>query len=456
MGEKSRGNFASSIGFVLAAAGSAIGLGNIWKFPYLAGSNGGGLFLIIYAALIIVVGIPLLIAETSIGRYGQLDAYGGYVKIATEQGSKHPKMWGVTGFFGILCVFIIHTYYIVVGGWVTAYVCKMAVNSMGSLTDSAFSAFVASPIEPLVFTAVFAVLCLIVILGGVQNGIERASKILMPALFVMLIIVCIRAVTLPGASDGLKFLFFPDVDNMNNAGGVGRVALAAMSQAFWSLSLGQGIMIAYGSYQKKDSNIVKDSVWVAILDTFVAILAGTAIMSAVFALGMKPSQGTGLLFATLPQVFNAMGPVVGKIFGVIFFLAVLVAALTSAISQLEVAVCFLVDTMHINRRKATFGAFTVALIIGCFASLSMGVLSDITFAGKNIFDGLGWIGETILIPVAAFFTTILVGWIWKPQNALLEITNEGTLPFKFAKVWSILIKFIIPIAIAYIFFSGIF
>lgn len=278
---------------------------------------------------------------------------------------------------------------------------------------------------------------------------------MMPALFVLLIVVCIRAVTLPGAVEGLKFLFVPNVGNMREVGGLGKVALAAMSQAFWSLSLGQGIMVIYGSYQKKEANLISNSVWVAVLDTCVALLAGIAVMGGVFAFGQQPSAGTGLLFSTLPQVFHSMGPVFGKIFAVIFFICVLLAALTSAISQLEVAVCFLIDTLHMNRRKATIGCFAAAFLIACAASLSQGVLSGVTFGGLNIFDALGWVGETLLLPIASFLVAVLVGWVWKPQNALLEITNQGTIPFKLAKAWSILIQYILPVAIAYIFISGI-
>lgn len=455
MEEKNRGSFSGNLGFVLAAAGAAVGLGNIWKFPYLAGSSGGGIFLLIYVVVCVVVGLPLLIAETGVGRRGQADAFTSFSMIAKESKSKNPKFWGILGFLGTLCGMIIYTYYVVVGGWVTGYVYKTATVPLNSLDGDAFGAFISSPLAPLVFTVIFTALCFIIIWGGVQKGIEKACKVIMPALFILLIIVLIRVVTLPGALGGVEYLFVPNVDHMQEAGGFGKVALAAMCQSFWSLSLGQGIMVIYGSYQKRNSNLITNAVSVAVLDTMVALLAGTCVLGAVFAFGQEPAAGAGMLFGSLTLAFGSMGSM-GTVFGCLFFIAVLLAALSSAISLLEVSASFLSDTCHIERKKALIGFSIVAFIISCIASLANGALSGITIGGLNLFDALGWLAETFLLPVAAFCVSIFVGWVWKPQNALLEITNEGTIPFRVGKIWGFLIKYVLPIAIAYIFIIGVF
>lgn len=455
MEEKNRGNFSGNLGFVLAAAGAAVGLGNIWKFPYLAGSSGGGIFLLVYIVVCVLVGLPLLLAETGVGRHGQADGYSSFLKIAKEAGSKNPRFWGFLGFLGTLCGMIIYTYYVVVGGWVAGYVYKTATVPLDTLDGNAFGAFISSKAAPLVFTVIFTALCFLIIMGGVQKGIEKACKVIMPALFILLILVLIRVVTLPGAMEGVKYLFVPNVERMQEAGGFGDVALAAMCQAFWSLSLGQGIMIIYGSYQQKNSNLVSNALSVAVLDTMVALLAGCCVLGAVFAFGQEPAAGAGMLFGSLTLAFGSMGAI-GKIFGCLFFIAVLLAALSSAISLLEVSVGFLSDTCHIDRKKALIGFSVVAFIISCIASLANGALSGFTIAGLNLFDALGWLAETFLLPVASFCVTIFVGWVWKPQNALLEITNEGTIPFAVGKAWGFLIKFILPIVIAYIFIIGVF
>lgn len=457
MSEKStRGNFSGNLGFIMAAAGAAIGLGNIWKFPYLAGSSGGGIFLVVYVVMCLLVGIPLILAETSVGRHGQADALTSFSRIAEEQGSKKKKVWGFIGFLGTLCGMVIYTYYVVVGGWVTDYTVKMVASDLSTLTGDAFGEFVSKPLEPAIATIIFSAICIAIVFGGVQKGIEKVTKIMMPALFVMLIIVVIKVVTLPGAMDGLKYLYVPDVENMEAAGGLGKIALAAMCQSFWSLSLAQGIMIIYGSYQKKDTNLIKNGISVVALDTMVALLAGTAVLGAVFAFGQEPSAGAGMLFGSLTLAFGSMGGVAGHVFGFVFFVAVLLAAITSAISLLEVATGFIVDTLHVERKKALISFAIIGFVISMLASLSNGLLSGVTIAGLNLFDALGWFAETLLLPLAAFGISIFVGWVWKPQNAIKEITNEGTLSFKLGAAWGFLIKFVLPIGIAYIFVSGVF
>ncbi len=455
MEHKTRGSFSGNLGFVLAAAGAAVGLGNVWKFPYLAGSSGGGVFLLIYLCICCVVGFPLLVAETSIGRHGQADGYTSFKRIATESKSKSPKLWGFFGFFGTLSGMVVYTYYTVVGGWVLAYVWKTATSPLDTLTGDAFGAFITSSIAPLVTTLIFTACCFAIIWGGVQKGIEKACKVIMPALVILLLVVLVRVVTLPGSFEGIKYLFVPNVQNMQNAGGLGKVALAAMSQSFFTLSMATGIMIIYGSYQPKETNLIKNSISVIVLDTFVALLAGICVLGTVFAFGQEPSAGAGMLFGSLTLAFNSMGPVFGHIFASLFFFAVFLAAVSSAISLLEVSVSFLTDTCKIERKKAQIGYSVIALIIGVIASLSNGLLANISIFGLNIFDALGWFGETLLMPLAGVFICLFVGWIWKPQNALKEITNEGTIRFPFAPVWSFLVKFVLPFVIVYIFVVGI-
>ena len=452
--EKKRHGFSSSIGFILASAGAAVGLGNIWKFPYLAGSSGGGIFLIVYIVACLLVGIPILISEHSIGRHGQGDAYRSFTVIAKERGSKHTRAWGVCGFIGILTAFVMYTYYVVVGGWVVNYFVKSITTPLTTLDSGVFAAMISDPWEPLIFTIIFTLLTFAIVFSGVQSGIEKAAKTMMPLLFILLIVICAFVLTLPGSSEGLKYLFLPNTENMRSAGGFGKVALSAMCQAFWSLSLAEGIMVIFGSYQPKSAKLVSNAVWVAVLDLCVAMLAGTSILGAVFAFGQEPTAGTGLLFGTLPMVFGAMGAV-GKVIAIVFFFCVILAALTSAISLLEVMTSFLSESCHIERRKALVFAALVAFCFSLLASLSNGVLSGVSIGGMNIFDALGYLAETLLLPISSLIIVIFVGWIWKPQNALQEITNEGTLPFKLSGAWSFLIKYIIPLGIVYIFVSGV-
>lgn len=456
MENNTRGSFTGNLGFVLAAAGAAVGLGNVWKFPYLAGSSGGGVFLLLYLCICCVVGFPLLVAETSIGRHGQADGFTSFRRIAAEANNKHPKLWGFFGFFGTLSGMVVYTYYTVVGGWVLAYVWKTATSPLDTLTGDEFTSFITSPFAPLVATVLFTAVCFAIIWGGVQRGIEKACKIIMPALIILLIAVFIRVITLPGSFDGIKYLFVPSIQNMNEAGGLGKVALAAMSQSFFTLSMATGIMIIYGSYQPKDSNLIKNSVSVILLDTLVALLAGVCVLGTVFAFGQEPSSGAGMLFGSLTLAFNSMGKVVGRVFASVFFFAVFLAAVSSAISLLEVSVSFLTDTCKIERKKAQIGYSTIAFVIAIIASLSNGLLADINIFGLNIFDALGWFGETLLMPLAGIFICLLVGWVWKPENALREITNQGALHFPVAGVWSFLVKYILPFGIVYIFVVGIF
>ncbi|MEG2221085.1 MAG: sodium-dependent transporter, partial [Cetobacterium sp.] len=333
-----RGNWGSSVGFVLAAAGSAIGLGNLWKFPYLAGKNGGGAFVIVYLSLVVILGFSLMLGEMAIGRRGKSDAYGSYNNI--------KKGWGFVGMMGILCCFVIYSYYVVIAGWIVKYIGLFLSGGMDGDPVEYFSTFISSGTTPIIYSVIMVVATALIVLKGVSGGIEKASKIMMPTLFIFMLIIVVRSVTLPNAMDGIKYFLKPDFSLITP-----KVIIAALGQVFFSLSLGMGAMITYGSYLSPETKLVKSAFCIPVLDTIIALLAGLAILPAVFSFGLEPTAGPGLIFITLPKVFSAMP--FGNIFGVIFFVLVLFAALTSTISLLEVVVSFVVDQFKLDRKKAT-------------------------------------------------------------------------------------------------------
>lgn len=435
--KQKRDQWTSNLGFIMAAAGSQIGLGNLWKFPYLAGSNGGGAFVFVYLIIVLLVGFTLMLGEVLIGRHTQLGAVGAYKKLSEK--------WTWLGGLGVLAGFLILSFYSVVGGWVINYMVK---SIAGILSAADFGALITSPVEPILYHAVFMLVNLIIVMAGISGGIEKASKIMMPALFIMTIIVMIRSLTLEGAMEGVKFLLAPDFSAID-----GSVILAALGQVFFSLSLGMGCMVTYGSYLSKDENLVTSSLTTPLLDTATAILAGLTILPAVFAFGFDPSEGPGLLFVTLPAVFSKMP--FGNFFAFIFFTLVFFAALTSAISLLEVTVAYLVDQFNWERKKATFAMTGIIFLIGAAASLGLGVWDHITvLPGKDIFDSLDFTASNVLLPLGGMLMSIFIGWFWGLDNAIREVTNEGTLPFKLAPVWGFLIKYVAPIAIAFVFLES--
>ena len=443
--KKQREQWNSRLGFVLAAAGSAIGLGNLWRFPYLAGQNGGGAFVAVYLGLLVIVGFTIMLAELTLGRYTQLNAIGAYKKISEK--------WAWVGALGVLAGFMILSFYSVVGGWVINYVIKALTGAFNTADMDAlggmFGSMITNPFNPIIYHAIFMILTLGIVLGGIKGGIEKYSKILMPALFVMLFAIMIRSITLPGAMEGVKYFLVPDWSAIN-----GGVILAALGQVFFSLSLGMGCMVTYGSYISKDENLLKSSLSVPLLDTGAALLAGLAILPAVFAFGFDPAEGPGLVFVTLPAVFSQMP--LGGLFGVAFFLLVLFAALTSAISLLEVVVAYVIDEWKWARQKATLVIAGVIFLVGVPASLSIGPWSGFhVLPNMGIFDTLDFISGKILLPLGGMLLAIFLGWVWGIENAIKETTNDGKLTFPLATVWTVLIKYIAPVAIAVVFFEGI-
>jgi len=444
--KKERDQWGSKLGFIFAAAGSAVGLGNLWKFPYLAGQNGGGVFVVIYLGLVLLIGFTLMMAELVLGRNTQLSPVGAFRKI--------KQKWAWVGGIGVLASFLIVTYYSVIGGWIIKYIVSALTGAfnttdLGTL-ESVFVNFIGAPVEPLIYHGIFMLITLGIVMGGISGGIEKASKILMPGLFIMMVVLMVRSITLPGAMAGVEYLLKPDFSKLNMG-----VVVSALGQVFFSLSLGMGVMVTYGSYLPKDENLVESSLIIPALDTIIALLAGLTILPAVFALGFDPSGGPGLLFITLPGVFAKMP--FGSFFAVLFFVLVLFAAVTSSISLLEAAVSLTVDQFKWERKKATIGLGILAFLIGVPSSLANGpVLGNMTFiAGANFFDSMGIITDNLLLPLAALTLSIFVAWVWGTDKAVAEATNGGKVKFALAKIWVIAIKYVAPIAIGYILISGL-
>lgn len=417
-----RNQWTTGIGFILATAGSAIGLGNLWKFPYLMGKNGGFWFLVVYLVFILVLGLPVMVTEMSIGRHTQKSPVSAYRSLS--------KKATVIGVLGVLAAFLILSYYSVIGGWILKYIESYIVTFQA--VD--FEAYIASPVEPVVWHFVFMALACLLCFKGAKS-IEKASKFMMPLLFIFILIIAVRSVTLPGAVDGLKFMFVPSDGFSFNS------VTAALGQVFYSLSLAMGITVTYGSYLKKKNNIPKDCAVVSGLDTGAAILAGIAIFPAVFAFGLEPAQGPSLIFGTLPKVFESMAG--GSIFAILFFILMFFAAVTSGIALLECVVSFAIDDLHWSRKKAIAIIGGLIFIIGIPSALSFGVLNNITVLNYSLFDFVGMITDNILLPIGGVLMCVYIGWFWKPGRLIAEIEADGV-KFKLQKAWLWCIRTITP------------
>lgn len=434
--KEKRGEWSSTLGFILAAAGSAVGLGNLWKFPYLAGKNGGGAYLFVYLIFVGLIGFTMILAEMAIGRNGHSDALGAFRKVSEN--------WKYLGLLQIFISFLILSYYSVIGGWVLKYVFSFLSGGISGDKATYFTNYISSTNGPIIFHLFFMIATAAIVFKGVSSGIEKASKFMMPALFGLLILICIRSVTLPGAGAGIKFFLKPDFSKLN-----GSVVLDALSQVFYSLSLAMGITVTYGSYLRKEDNLLGNAIKVPILDTIVAILAGFAILPAVFALGFKPGAGPGLMFITLPAVFEQMA--FGKLFGLMFFVLVLFAALTSSISLLEVSTSLLVDQFKMKRQKAVIILTAALFLLGVPSSLSMGAWSDLRiFFGMNFFDFLCYLTDNVFLPISGLLTCIFIGYVWKKEDIYKQITNDGTIKFKMFKVWFGMLKYVAPVILVVI------
>ena len=427
----------SRLGFLLAAAGAAIGLGNLWKFPYLMGRNGGFPFLIAYLIFIVLLGVPVMMLEMSLGRYSGKDPVSSYKKV-------HPRA-GIAGFTGVLAAFIILSYYSVIGGWILKYIFSYLTTFSAPANFDAFKASPETVLWHFLFMAATALICL----RGV-GAIEKASKFMMPTLFVCLLAVIIRSVTLPGALEGLQFMFTPSASQDGSGFSLSSVS-AALGQVFYSLSLCMGITITYGSYLNKKENIPRSCFNVAAMDTSLAVLAGIAIFPAVFSFGLEPGQGPGLIFGTLPKVFASIKG--GSVFAILFFALVLFAAVTSAIALLEVVVSFAVDSLKWTRKKATVILGLLIFLTGVPSALSFGTLGNVTILNYSVFDFVGMVTDNILLPFGGLAMCYFIGWKWEPQYLVDEVEKNGV-TFRLKKLWIFCIRFLTPILVAAVTLTG--
>ncbi len=441
-----RDGFGSRIGIIAAAAGSAIGLGNIWKFPYITGENGGGAFLVVYLICIVLIGLPVMIAEFTIGRRAQRNAVGAFKSLSP----KSP--WFLGGLLGVLAAFLILAFYGVVAGWTVKYVVFSLQNNFSGMDAAAignlFSNFIEKPIQPVIYQVAFMALTSFIVFFGIKGGIERASKILMPLLLVLILVLDIRALTLPGSRAGFNFLFVPDWSKLTASG-----VLEALGHAFFTLSLGMGTMITYGSYIRKKEKLVSTAAYVTIADTAIALLAGLAIFPAVFSFGVEPGAGPGLVFVTLPQVFNQMTG--GYIMSILFFTLLALAALTSSISILEVVVAYLDEEFKIKRHITTIIASLVITLIGIPTSLGFGKWSHVKIVGNSIFDSFDLLASNFLMPLGGLIAALFIGWGIKWSEVEDELTNGGELTSPLSiisiKIFKIFIRYIAPIAVVIVF-----
>ena len=446
MNEK-RDGFGSKLGAIAAAAGSAVGLGNIYRFPCLAGENGGGAFLLIYVLIVLCLGIPIMMAEFYIGRRGGKNPVGSVKVLA-------PKTrWSLLGYVGILAAFTILAFYSTVSGWTLEYIYKALTNYFANkdiaTIEAGFSEFHNNPFRPYLWQVTFMGLTAFIIFKGIKDGVEKYTKILMPALFVILIILCVKSLTLNGASEGLKFLFKPDFSKVD-----GTMILAALGQAFFSLSVGMGALITYGSYICKKDNLSTTSLSVVMTDTMVAILAGVIIFPAAFSFGIQPEAGPSLAFNTLPMILNKMAG--GYFFCIIFFILLAIAALTSTISLLEVIVTFLTEEHGLKRNTATWVGTLVSLFFGIFCTLSLRQDSVFVFGNLTFFDFMDKFSANILLPLGALCIVIFTAWKMGKASFYDEITNQNTLKVAVKGFIFFIIKYVAPFVIIAIFINQIF
>jgi NSS family neurotransmitter:Na+ symporter len=434
-----RAHWASRLGFVLAAAGSAIGLGNIWKFPYITGINGGGAFVLIYLVCIVLVGLPIMMAEFLIGRHGQRDAVGSFESL---EGKGSP--WRLVGWGGVAASFILLSFYAVVAGWSFDYIVKSAMGSLAGRTPEEISALfgglVSDPGRVVFWQFLFLSATIGIVLGGIRGGIERWSKILMPILFLLLVLLFIRGMSSPGARAGLEFMFRPDFSRLTP-----QSLLDALGHAFFTLSLGAGTMITYGSYLAPDSDLFALSVRITLLDTLVAVLAGLAIFPVVFAAGLEPGSGPGLVFQTIPIVFAGLP--FGSFLNLTFFVLLSFAALSSSISMLEVSVAYLIDEKGWRRSRATLLIGSLAFVLGIPSALSFNRWADLRpFFDKTFFDLFDFLISSYMLPLGGMFVALYAGWFWKGEEEKAELGGLSPRPWLFP-VWHFLLRYVAPAAV---------
>lgn len=441
--ENGRESWGSSMGFILATAGSAVGLGNIWKFPYMTGANGGAAFVFVYLIIMVVIGISMLMVDFVVGRSGKSNAVEAYRKISSK------FVW--MGHLGILCAILVLSYYAVIGGWIIYYI----ANSFTTLASIApeevgnfFGGFVSNPTFPLLFQFAFMAFTVYIVMKGVRDGIEKWSKILMPALVVMLLALVVRSLTLEGAMEGVRFFLQPDFSMITWT-----TIVAATGQVFFSLNVGTTGMVVYGSYLEKEQNIPKSTLAVVITDTAIALLAGLIVLPAAFAFGVAPGEGPGLVFVTIPGLFSRIP--FGGFFSFLFFTLLLFASITSAVSILEIVVPYLMENFKMARKKAALSVGALCFFLGIPVSLGFGIWSNVTLFGKTFFDLFDYFAANISYPIIGLFSAIMVGWVWGETNAVNEISSHGLYDTAINKTWFFIVKYICPVGLTLIALSSI-
>ena len=440
-----RGNFGTTLGIILATAGSAVGLGNVWRFPYMTGVNGGAAFIIIYFGCILLLGIPGMVSEFIIGRHAQANAYRAYGKIG-------GRIWRLVGILGILTSTIILGFYAVVAGWCLQYLFASfagQLNGDAAYVQNYFQSFSSDPLKPALWGVAFIVITHLVIVRGVQGGIERASKILMPLLLILLLVIVVASCMLPGAINGVRFLLLPDFTKVSSS-----LLLEALGQAFFSLSLGTACLCTYASYFSRKTNLLRSATQIALLDTLIAILAGLMIFPAAFSVGVNPDSGPSLIFITLPNVFQqafAQLPAVGYVIGILFYALLVFAALTSTISMHEIGTAFFHEELHLPRHKAAVILTVVCSFIAVLCSLSVGAVSELQLFGEPLMGFCDLLTAQVMLPAGAFLTSIFIGWFVSRQIVYDEFTNNDTVSRPLFRVWLFCVRFVVPIGILLIF-----
>ena len=442
-----RSNFGTKLGIILATAGSAVGLGNVWRFPFMAGHNGGAAFIILYFGCILLLGIPGMVSEFIIGRHSQANAARAYYQVSGGR-----RRWRLVGYLGILTSTIILGFYAVVAGWCLQYLFASLLGQLSGDADYVvgyFQSFSSHPLKPALWAIAFILITHLVVVRGVQRGIERASKLLMPLLLILLLIIVVASCSLPGAMKGVEFLLRPDFSKMSSS-----VMLEALGQAFFSLSLGTACLCTYASYFTRSTHLLKSASQIALLDTLIAILAGLMIFPAAFSVGVEPDSGPSLIFITLPNVFQqAFGhlPVVGYVIGILFYALLVFAALTSTISMHEIGTAFFSEEWQLSRSRSAWIVTAVCALLAVCCSLSVGAVSSLTVFGQSLMDFCDMLTAQIMLPLGAFLTSLFIGWVVDQRLVRDELTNHGTVAQRFFRVYQFSVRFIVPLCILLIF-----
>ena len=441
-----RGSFGSKLGIVLATAGSAVGLGNVWRFPYTTGENGGAAFILIYIGCILLLGIPGMVSEFIVGRHAQANAAKAYDALS------NGRPWKFVGYLGILTSTIILGFYAVVAGWCLQYLCAFVIGHLSGDAEyvkNYFVAFSCDPLKPTIWGVVFILITHLVIVRGVRGGIEKASKLLMPILLVLLLILVVASCLLPGALEGIRFLLKPDFSKLSSS-----VFLEALGQAFFSLSLGTACLCTYASYFSKNTNLLRSAGQIAVIDTMVAVCSGLMIFPAAFSVGVNPDSGPSLIFITLPNVFQqafAAMPAVGYIVSIMFYALLVFAALTSTISMHEIGTAFFTEEFELPRKKSAWILTVVASVLCIFCSLSVGAYPELKLMDFSLMDFCDRLTANFLLPLGAMFACLFVGWYIPKKVVHDEFTNGGTLKGTFFGVYLFAVRIVCPICIILVF-----